>query len=167
MAQNPNITDLDFPQAVSRCIDPDNDVLRTTLHATGLEIALSAQDGDSVQTFNGNSIASVDLTSGNTGTNTQVLGPLSSTGYSKITAYVQSTNTITSGSPTITVQYSPATGGNVWVNSSVTATLSGTSGTTVMSIVDDKLLATRTRLLISAGLTGAETATAYILMSSS
>ncbi len=164
MAQNPNLSNLDFQQAVVRCVDADNDALRIQMSdAVGMEIELSAADGDSINSYSASFTLNGPLNGSNTGTAQEVLGPTSAEGFSRVNLYVQSISDIASP-PTLTVQVSPAASGNLWVSTSCTAAMSASSGTLVMASAPLNILAVRTRILISAALGASETGEAYILL---
>lgn len=164
MALNTDISQLDYNQAVKRCVEASNDALRVNLESsTGMAIELSAADGDNVATLQSSSAPSIALTNGNTGAATQVIAPVDVQGYSKVNLYVQSTTAI-AVPPTLTVQFSPADSGTIWVDSAVTRVLSASNGVVVMATPATNMVARRARVLISAALGAAETATAYLVL---
>lgn len=161
---NPNLTQLDYEQALNRCVDAVEDALRVTMaDSNGMAIELSAADGDNIATLQSQTAPTASLDSTNTGTNTEIIAPINVSQYSKVNLYGYSITNISSP-PTIKVQWSPATGGNIWVDSGVSVALSASSGTTVIATASDKMLAVRARVLISAVLGASETANAYLIV---
>lgn len=166
MTSNPNITNLDWNQAVSRCVDADNDALRVEIGGDSeFAVALSSDEGDSVMADSNTASSSANLTSTNTGIGTEVLAPQAATKFSRANIYVQATS-ITAGSVTLKLQLSPAASGNIWIDSGVSVVVPTTSGAVAMGTATANMVAMRARLVSSAALGALETCTAYLVMGS-
>lgn len=166
MAVNPSIAIIDYQQALIRSYDKDNDALRVNIQeATSLAITLDAAE-DSVAAGQLSSSNVVNLTSINTGVDTVVLAPVDIQNYSKAQIYLQSTTAIVTAAVAVKLQVSPADTGNVWIDSTLTATPDGSSGVVVMGTALSGLVARRGRLVINKALALGETADAYLVLGS-
>jgi len=133
MSINPNISQLDYTQAIKRTIDAVNDATRVTIAAANdFEIELDANDGDSVLSLNDQNTATTTVTS----VQTDELLSVASARYSKAQLYVRTDTTISSPQ-SIVIQQSPLSTGNVWVNTAVTVTPTTAAGQLAVSGVLD------------------------------
>lgn len=164
MALNPNLTNLDISQALIRCIDADNDAMRVELGAADFAIALDSSE-DSVKADKRTDSSSADLTSANTGVSTQVVAPLDASNFSRANLYVQAT-AANAGTMSLKLQLSPAESGNIWIDSGVSVTIPAASAAVAMGTASSNIVAKRVRVVSSAALTGAETATVYLVLGS-
>lgn len=126
-----------------------NAIMTTPAQSTQFSIALDANEGDSVISHKNQisiktSVTNVDAS--------VVIAPFDVAGLSVIQIHSKTSSTIT-GAQLLTIQYSPHTEDNIWINTTITLTPSTTSGTVVTSSQLTSLLAVRCRVITAAAIT--------------
>jgi len=159
MAQNPNQTDLDFTQALKRCVDATDDVLRVELAASAeMAVSMSADDGDSVQALSQLYSGTGSVISSNVANDTVVaIMDVSRTKQIQLFADVGAGIT---GTATLKIQISPASSGSVWIDSGVTLAVTGASNLKSTQISD---IAYRARVVVVSNTMSAGTGSLYLI----
>jgi hypothetical protein len=154
---NPNLTELDYNQALKRCINSEEDAMRVELATpTGMSIELSAADGDSVQALKKVEVTSVAVNNASSG---QIaVEDMSDSSQAQIMAVVVSAIT---GTCTVEMDISPD--GVNWIPSGVTLAITG-SANLKSAIVSD--LGLNVRLRVVSNTISAGSATAHLLVRS-
>lgn len=154
---NSNISKLDPLQALRRTIDSVEDTVRVQMGAsTGFAIEIDEADGDSIAVRS--LVVSDSATVSSTATGV-VVDEMNVEGYSDLQLVVKVTSALT-GSATGVLQISPAVSGDVWIDTSTTVNIAGT--TDVLSSVVSHI-ALRARVNISASTISAGAATVYLM----
>lgn len=151
MAQNENVTTLDFPQVIQRTFDAVNDSVRMSMGVTDLVII-----GEAIS-------VSGTMTSTTTG---QVIPATACAGIKEFQVYLEA-NTITAGTVTVRIDVSPdpTVGTMMWYQSSTTLSLgAGAASVIAVSSILNTLIAQQVEVTITAnGLTAGETITAFLV----
>jgi hypothetical protein len=120
---NPNLTELDYNQALKRCINSEEDAMRVELATpTGMSIELSAADGDNVlalpqvahtnQTVNSSSSGELARHSMDQSTEVQIMASI--------------TSAIT-GTCSVEIEVNPHPSGEIWVPTGVILNITGSA----------------------------------------
>jgi hypothetical protein len=118
---NPNLTDLDFTQALKRCVDAQEDALRVELATpSGMAIELNAVDGDSVLALPQVSHGNIVVNSGSTGE----LVRHSMEQATEVQVMASITNAIT-GTCSVEIEVNPHPSGEIWVPTGVVLNITG------------------------------------------
>jgi hypothetical protein len=159
MSANPNISDLDFTQALKRCVDSTDDTLRVELSsATGMDVELSAADGDTISALSLNYSGTGTVTSSNVATDVVVAAmDVSTTKQLQLFADVGAGVT---GIATLKIQISPSASANVWIDSGVTLAVTGASNLKSTQVSD---IAMRARVVVVSNTISAGTGSLYLI----
>jgi hypothetical protein len=157
MAVNPVISDLDWNQALKRTINPADDTLRVEMGAsTGFAIELSEADGDSVATRSLLLESNAVVTTSATGV---IVAEMNVEGYKQLQILANITSALT-GTSALVLEISPVASGDVWIATSTTMTLTGS--TDLLSAVDGNI-ARRARVSAGSSNISAGSATVYLM----
>lgn len=143
MSLNTNLTQLDYSQAINRCVDALNDALRIQLSdATGIAIELSAADGDSVSSLALLVEGSGSLDSVSSG---QLVAPIDMSTSREVQLLVDVGAGLT-GACTVSIEISPASSGSSWIPSGITLAVTGSTNLKSTKVSD---IAKRARVVVS------------------
>lgn len=123
---------------------------RVTVVNTDISIELDEADGDSVAVrslISENSLTAVDNTYASA-----IIAAVDAPGYSTLDLFVKTATTIV-GPQVLTVQISPTTAGDVWIDTALTVTPSTTAGVVVKGTALTNVVAQRIRLNTAAAIT--------------
>lgn len=141
---------LDLGQILRGAYDEANEALKTVpAAATSFSIELDAADGDSVSAYRRQLSSKTSLTNANSGT---VVAEFDASGINVINMHSNTTTNIV-GAALLTLQFSPHSSDNIWINTSITLTPSLTSGTVVSGTQISNLNAVRCRVITAAAIT--------------
>jgi hypothetical protein len=141
---------LDLGQILRGAYDEASQALKTVPgSSTSFSIELDAADGDSISAHRRQLAAKSSHTSANTGT---IVAAFDTAGLNFINLHSNTTTTIVDAQ-LLTLQFSPHSSDNVWINTSITLTPSATSGTIVSGTQIANLNAVRCRVITAAAIT--------------
>ena len=156
---NPNQTDLDFTQALKRCVNSQDDSLRVELgSATGFNVALSAAEGDSVLSVAQQNNGTGSVTSSNGATDV-VVAAMDVSQSRELQLFCDVGAGLT-GSATAIIEISPSDSANVWISSGISLALSGSANLKSTKVSD---IAKRARIKLSANSITVGTASLYLI----
>jgi hypothetical protein len=141
---------LDAPQIVKRAFDEANDAIRVEVGiGTSFGLNLSADSGDSITSIPQVLENKVSVTSANTGT---IVPAATAIGLKSFNLFTKTTSPLV-GAQVCTLQVSPSDSDDVWIDTTLTITPSGTNNTVVMGTVASNIIARRIRVNIAAAIT--------------
>ena len=154
---NPNQSDLDFTQALKRCVNAAEDTLLVEMGAsTGFAIELDAADGDSVAQrsllLESNAVVSTSATG-------VIIAEMNVEGYKQLQILANITSGLT-GTASLVLEISPVASGDIWIATGTTLSLTGS--TDLLSSVDGNI-ARRARVSATASNISAGSATVYLM----